>query len=350
MDDNSTPTGLMSGQQEAAATKVSIVIPAYNLATLLPRAVESALNQTYQEVEVVVVDDGSTDETEQVVQPYLKDPRFHYLKQENRGLPAARNRGFREATGEYVNFLDSDDYLHPEMIGKTARILDADDGLAMVYCDMVWVLPDGKECRAYSVGERRKILDGDIFQSLLQHGWFPVHCALIRRSAVEAAGGFDESLPFHEDYDLWLRIVGSGGQARYLDERLAYYQKRSGSMSEVRQGKDQTRLAALAKAFGQFPERCAEAFEQAQGRVEKLWQDRKRLTEEKKQLLAENAELRREVDRLAPYERSYNHIMNKPIVRFYGATKGCLQRLIPGGGGRGASQSPQAPTDSEDKR
>ncbi|MFO8009049.1 MAG: glycosyltransferase [Candidatus Brocadiia bacterium] len=252
-------------------SKVSIVIPTYDRAEMLPAAIESALGQTYPDMEVVVVNDGSPDDTDRAVDPYLDEPNFLYVKQENRGLAAARNRGISESHGQYLNFLDDDDRLHPEMVARTACLLDRDESLAFVYCDTIRVAPDGTESTHYSVGEVRGTLNGDIFPTLLKHGYFPVHGVLVRRSAVEEVAGFDESLEACEDYDLWLRIAAGGGLACYLPERLVYYRRRPGTMSADRGRMRESRQAIFAKLFRRYPDRCAEALAEVQADYERAW-------------------------------------------------------------------------------
>src|ERR1051326_446413 len=115
--------------------KVSIIIPAYNQAQFLAAAIESALQQTHRDVEVVVIDDGSTDDTRQVAERFAN--RIIYVYQENTGLPGARNRGIRESSGEYLCFLDSDDSYHSEKAQRQAELLDENPEIGFVYCDII---------------------------------------------------------------------------------------------------------------------------------------------------------------------------------------------------------------------
>src|SRR5712672_3063531 len=115
--------------------KVSIIIPAYNQARFLGVAIESALRQTFSDLEVIVIDDGSTDQTRQVAAGF--GDRIRYIHQDNTGLPGARNRGIRESSGEYLCFLDSDDFYHPDKLQRQVELLDADPEIGFVYCDIV---------------------------------------------------------------------------------------------------------------------------------------------------------------------------------------------------------------------
>ena len=118
-------------------------MPAYNHAHYLAEAIESVLAQTYTDIEIIVIDDGSTDNTKKVLAPYIKGGKIRYIYQENRGLSAARNTGLKAAQGMYIKFLDSDDFLYPEQIdGQVKQIKDADHFLSISDC--CFLQPSGK--------------------------------------------------------------------------------------------------------------------------------------------------------------------------------------------------------------
>jgi glycosyltransferase involved in cell wall biosynthesis len=238
---------------------VSIIIPCFNQARFVAQAVESALQQDYEPLEVIVVDDGSTDGLTKELKSYISHPAFKYVYQENRGLPQARNRGIQESKGEFLKFLDADDWLDRSIIRKQAQILLEEPGLGFVYCDITLVNEDGTPREGGSVSQARQLLSGDIFPSLLAGGYFPPHTVLIRRNVLDQVGYFDESLGGHADYELWLRVVGSGYPAYYVDEKLAYYRLHSSNMSRDWQHMQSTRLAALKKIVSMFPRRTAES-------------------------------------------------------------------------------------------
>jgi glycosyltransferase involved in cell wall biosynthesis len=212
--------------------RVSVVIPAYNRADLLPRAVDSALAQTVDDIEVIVVDDGSTDDTLAVLERY-DDDRLCVLEHgTNRGVSAARNTGIESAAGEYVAFLDSDDYWRP---GKLAAQLSALDGRSggwiAAYCDsdrdgttrLGWVrdtLEDRVRALSTPTGpvEGGTDLAAEILLMRLEFG--PGSTLLVERSALEAVGGFDESLAIYEDWDLAIRLL-SVGKLAHVDDTLA---------------------------------------------------------------------------------------------------------------------------------
>ncbi|GIK40756.1 MAG: hypothetical protein BroJett011_45890 [Chloroflexota bacterium] len=238
---------------------VSIIIPTYNHAHFLGEALQSSLAQDYPRTEIIIIDDGSTDNTAEVVQPFLTHPQIKYIFQENRGLSAARNRGFAESQGQYLNFLDADDTMHPSKVSKQVELLEHNPDVAFVYCDTHFVNREGEAFDPHmSVGLARKKLEGDIFDSLILGGYFPVHSVLIRRSALEQVGLFDESLRSLEDFHLWLRLAAEGFQAKYLDEKLVSYRKYSSSMSQNELTMRSTYDLVMHKIIHHHPARLAQ--------------------------------------------------------------------------------------------
>jgi glycosyltransferase involved in cell wall biosynthesis len=201
------------------------VIPAYRRADVLGRAVDSALAQTVTDLEVLVVDDGSGDDTEAVVEGY--DDRVRYLAHDrNRGVSAARNTGVEAATGEYVAFLDSDDEWLPRKLEAQLDRVAGGDWVG-AYCDVVpadlsLVGRLGAHLSKRVVRSRAPREGGrELAAALLSMQVFmsPGSTLLVERAAVEAAGGFDEGLSIYEDWDLVLRVLAAGRLA-YVDEPL----------------------------------------------------------------------------------------------------------------------------------
>lgn len=225
-----------------ARPRVSVVIPVYNLRTFLPEAIESALAQTVP-VEIVVVDDGSTDSSGDVAAGY--GARVRLIRQENRGLSAARNAGIAHASGDLLQFLDADDRILPEKAAAAIDVFDTDTSAGVVYSG----------CRF--VDEANRVLP--------QHGWSrdegavlprlvlgnlvnPV-AAIVRRSLVDAAGSFDETLTSLEDWDLWLRITRDGALWRCVDRPLAEYRVRDAGMHQHVARMRENRVRVLDKLF-----------------------------------------------------------------------------------------------------
>jgi len=211
---------------------VSVVVPTCNRASVLPRAIESVLAQDSVDVEVLVVDDGSTDETEAVVKSF-NDSRVRYLAHEtNRGGSAARNTGIEAATGEYVAFLDDDDEYRPGKLTKQVESLERrSDEWVATYCDFALVR-EGKSPTDYLPSFLRNQLTGSESESHPEGGAeliptvlardFPLGGAstlLVRRETVDKVGGFDPEFPRHQDVEFLIRLLKTGKIA-YVDEKL----------------------------------------------------------------------------------------------------------------------------------
>ena len=211
---------------------VSVVIPTYDRADLVCAAVESALAQTHREIEVLVVDDGSIDRTRETVERLREqDRRVRYLRQEHAGPGAARNLGIRNARGELIAFLDSDDSWYPDYLARQIEKLRARPEAALVFCDAkVEGARAGRETRF-----RAKSFGGDASLGVMVENNFAmaIPTTVIRRRVLEEVGLFDETLPCVEDWDLWIRVL-SRHPAVAVDEILAVIHRRSDSMSRRR--------------------------------------------------------------------------------------------------------------------
>ena len=182
-------------------TLISIIIPAYNCAEYIDKAISSALSQVGVRCEIIVVNDGSPDATDDAVQPYLD--RIIYLKQENRGLSAARNAGFRASSGDFVCFLDADDLLLPDKFLRQLAVFEREPDLGIVISGYFDVAADGETV----LQAVRKPWHRDALQRMLNHEVFPPHAALIRRSVLERSTLFPEDIvtaESQEDWQLWL--------------------------------------------------------------------------------------------------------------------------------------------------
>ncbi len=188
------------------APLVSVVIPCYNHARFLGAAIESALGQTHVPVEMVVVDDGSTDATPCIAQEVAaRDEHVRYVWQENRGLAAARNAGLRASSGRFLIFLDADDRLLPEAAEEGLRCFEARPACAFVYGAYRWIKEDGS---FYDDGWAASRIYENHYAEMLRRNYIAMHATVMyRRGPLEAAGGFDSSLAACEDYDLYLRLT-----------------------------------------------------------------------------------------------------------------------------------------------
>jgi len=225
-------------------TSISVVIPTYNRAELVLRALRSVLAQTRPAEQVIVVDDGSTDDTGPLVR--IQFGSVDYLAQENRGVSAARNRGIEVATGEWIALLDSDDEWLPEKLERQMACLEQEPDYRVCHTDEIWVR------RGRRVNPRRKHAKqgGWIFRDCLPLCAISPSSVLIHRSLFEEVGRFDETLPACEDYDLWLRVC-SRWPVLFVPERLVV--KHGGHEDQLSSrvwGLDRYRIQALEKVLG----------------------------------------------------------------------------------------------------
>jgi glycosyltransferase involved in cell wall biosynthesis len=184
---------------------VSVIIPTFNNADYLVQAIESVLAQTYQNFEIIVVDDASTDNTEQVLQPYAE--RICYVRQDQCGPSVARNRGILQAHGELIAFLDADDLWRPAKLARQVEYLDCHPEACLVYTDFTRGSQPGSnnESRLQVFKPRDS---ADAFHSLLEENFIATPTVMVRRSALGHSGLFDPTLRGSEDLDLWLRLAG----------------------------------------------------------------------------------------------------------------------------------------------
>jgi len=196
--------------------KVSVVIPAYNQAEYLPSAIQSVLDQSLSDWELLIVDDGSKDATAEVVSDY-QDTRIHYIYQENKGLPGARNTGIRQASGEYLAFLDADDYYHREKLLRQAQHLDKNADIGLSYASRISVDQSGAPLRL------RRAPDAISLALFIEGFPFTINDLLVRRTWLDQIGNFDESFILHsEDRDFYLRLILAGCQFGRVDQALSY--------------------------------------------------------------------------------------------------------------------------------
>lgn len=220
---------------------VSVVIPTYNRWPMLGEAIESVLAQTVAGYELIVVDDGSTDETPERLRDY--GSRLAVLTQSRRGVAAARNSGACRASGEYLAFLDSDDLWHPRKIERQLDLMESNPGVEICQTEEIWIR---KGVRVNPRNKHRKP-SGDIFRASLALCLVSPSAVMMRRGLFERVGGFDESLPVCEDYDLWLRIARDT-EIPLIPETLVT--KRGGHADQLSRstwGLDRFRVQSIAK-------------------------------------------------------------------------------------------------------
>ena len=225
------------------AGEVSVVVPTFDRASVLPRALDSVIEQTRLPAEVIVVDDGSTDATAELVESRF--PGVRLLRQENRGVSAARNRGIEASRGEWIALLDSDDEWRPRKLEMQLSALEAQPDLRICHTDEIWIR-QGRRVNPRQIHAKH---GGWIFEHCLPLCAMSPSSIVIHRSIFEAVGMFNEALPACEDYDLWLRIC-SRYPVLYLDEPLVVkYGGHEDQLSSRIWGLDRFRIQALEKVL-----------------------------------------------------------------------------------------------------
>lgn len=224
--------------------KVSVIIPCYNQASFLKEAVDSVVAQTYSNWECLIVNDGSTDNTEEVAKELIQnDNRLIYKKQINKGLPGARNAGLELCAGEYIQFLDADDALHPQKLEKHLALIKK-SGLSKVdtivsysgcyysdYNDVYKEYAYSFNCRFLSDNLLKEIVLN--WENIIS---IPAHSFFFTANIFTTKGiRFDEGITICEDIDCWIRVFQLKPHVLFLDQKLAYYRNTPGSMSKSKE-------------------------------------------------------------------------------------------------------------------
>lgn len=222
---------------------ISVIIPTYNRAHTLARALDSVLAQTRPADEIIVIDDGSTDDTHALMEQQY--PLVTYLYQDNAGVSAARNLGIKHALGDWIALLDSDDEWLPKKLAKQSTALKDDNNYQLCHCDEIWIR-NGK--RVNSMKKHSKS-GGWIFDKCLPLCAISPSATMIHKDLFVQVGLFDESLPACEDYDLWLKVC-SQQPVLYVDELLLNkYGGHDDQLSQQHWGMDRFRITALDNAI-----------------------------------------------------------------------------------------------------
>lgn len=222
---------------------ISVIIPAYNQGHYLGEAIQSVLDQTYPDFEVIVVDDGSTDKTAQVACSF-SDPRVRYIHQENRGLSAARNTGILRSSGKYLTFLDSDDLFVADKLETLLNAMQRDPELGFVAGQAVLI-------------DENALPLGKVFDTPLPENpahlllWNPLHvCSvLLRRDWQQKVGLFDESLQAYEDWDMWLRLARAGCRMGWVPHPVSLYRFHTRQMTRDKERMTAATFAVLKKVY-----------------------------------------------------------------------------------------------------
>ena len=222
-------------------TKVTVIIPTFNRGYCLAESIQSVLDQSFTDFELIVVDDGSTDNTPEVMNQFSDIHKISMKK--NRGVSFARNRGMEQARGEWIAFLDSDDLWERHKLATQMKWVERHPDCHAVYTDEIWIR---NGVRVNPMNKHRKY-SGDIFRYCLPLCIVSPSSVLLRAELLNEVGGFDESMPVCEDYDLWLRIA-IRFPFHFIEEKLIV--KRGGHEDQLSRkfwGMDRWRVQALQK-------------------------------------------------------------------------------------------------------
>ncbi len=233
------------------ASKVTVIIPTYNRAHYLGEAIESVLNQTFDDFELIVIDDGSTDNTPELVRA-IGDRRVRYLQCSHRGISASLNAGICEARGRYIARLDSDDLWRPEMLSTLVAILDTRPDIGVAY-GKAQAMDSAGSILTHSRGSAEHF-PGDSLRSLVYEDCTCNIALLARRESLARAGSYDETLVANEDWDMWLRVARCD-RFWFVDKVLASFRLHDGNLTGVASPQFvtmlDTRTAPLDKLFGE---------------------------------------------------------------------------------------------------
>lgn len=220
-------------------TKVSIIVPTYNCAKYIPEAVESILSQSFKDYEIIVVDDGSTDNTKDVLSPYLEKGLIKYIYQENQGPGAARNTGINQAQGKYISFLDSDDVLLENSLLKRVDFLEKYSDLDMVFSDYIYETKNSRNSRLQELNftkfvkeaiEAKEdgclIFNAVFYREYLRFTIWPIWTGtvMLKKDTVKDTGMFRTDISIAEDVDLWIRIIKKY-KVGFINEVLSCYKR-----------------------------------------------------------------------------------------------------------------------------
>lgn len=229
---------------------VDVIIPAYNISRHLPAALESVISQTFENWRIFLVDDGSTDNTDEVIAPFKQrlGSRLTYLKRENGGIAAARNTGIRNSAGQYIAILDGDDVWLPNRLAMSIACLEDRPEAGLSYGLITRIADDGSRLETFQGNS--PLAEGKLASQIyMRTVELPCPTITFRRSCIEEVGLFDESMRAVEDRDLWLRIA-LRSEIAFIPEVIALYRMSANSVSRNYDKQLQAQLRFIDKHYG----------------------------------------------------------------------------------------------------
>lgn len=228
---------------------ISVIIPTYNRSSVLIRAIDSVLKQTYKNFELIIVDDGSTDETEECLSSFIKSQSLQYYKKTNGGVASARNYGVKHASGTWLAFLDSDDEWLPEKLTEQMKYLAQNPHLSIAYTEEIWIR---NSIRVNQKKSHQKF-GGRIFDKCLEQCLIAPSSVIMTRKLFDEFQGFDENYIVCEDYDLWLKI-SSAHEIGFIDQALIIkYGGHEDQLSTKFFAMDMWRIKSMLNLFKTMP-------------------------------------------------------------------------------------------------
>lgn len=224
--------------------KVSIIIATYNYARYLPMAIDSVLKQTFQDFQLIIVNDGSTDDTDGMIRPYLENPKVRYVVQKNQGQAVAFNNGIAQSTGELIAFLDADDIWMPNKLEKQITCLEKNPNIDFCYTNSFYMDYCGKIYGTPMIKNHIESHSPD--QIMLENDILTPSAVMMRRSLLKAVGPFRNGMVC-SDHDMWVRCAEIGGRMEFLSEALMAYRNHTSQINRsYKNWKDRLELFHLA--------------------------------------------------------------------------------------------------------
>lgn len=229
---------------------ISIITPTYNREAFLPAAIESVLAQSYKEFELIIVDDGSTDNSRELINAYAdKDPRVKYLYQENQRQSVARNYALSIAKGDFICFLDSDNYWPHDKLEKSLKAFEQHPEADIVYGDCITIDEQGNELHRNNMHR----YSGNIAALLLKDNFVSMNTTMTRRKCFNEMGGMSGKRRVADDYDLWLKF-SARYRFQYIPEFLAYYRVMENQISSNKKLRFETNEKIILDFLAAFPD------------------------------------------------------------------------------------------------
>ncbi|MCH2159016.1 MAG: glycosyltransferase [Oleiphilaceae bacterium] len=229
---------------------VSVVVASYNMAPYICQTIHSLINSSYHNIEIVVVDDGSTDDTRQKLAGFLDDQRVTYIFQENSGQTRAKNRGIEVSKGAFIAFCDADDYWVEDKLERQLPLFD-DQDVGVVYSEVSYINSEGVIYEKEAPYQR---YSGNITNKLLVKNFVPFGTAIFRRECIETSGVFNESYKMGIDWDLWLRF-SLDWKFSFLPSKTYIYREWEGQMSNNHRGRYESAFIILTNFETEYGDR-----------------------------------------------------------------------------------------------